>query len=228
MEPLWYFLSRALAVLIPLVLIGYAAGLWTGWIKWHTWKKEYSEVERDYHKLHDIHDVARATIPELEARRQALTDDIDLLAGKLGEFQQANESFEAESRRLNENLRAAKRNYEAMEEIWRGKITKAEIRILQLEADLEKAMASASGSSSPRFPEDPDPIKNGQTDVPQTAAGFSLENPPEDEPNRLIPFPAALGEIKEPAAVFPAQQSPPVREAPKKNPRKAANKRRAM
>lgn len=224
MEPLFYFLSRALAVLIPLVLIGYAAGLWTGWIKWHTWKKEYSEVERDYHKLHDIHDVARATIPELEARRQALTNDIDLLAGKLGEFQQANESFEAESRRLNENLRAAKRNYEAMEEIWRGKITKAEIRILQLEAELNKA----TGAAPPSFPADSEPLANGQTDVPLTAAVSHSTGPAEDEPQRVIPFPSAFGEIPEPASVGPAPQSPTSREVPKKNPGKASSKRRAM
>jgi hypothetical protein len=150
MEPVWYFMSRATGTLIPLILISFGAGVWMGWIKWHTWKKEYNEVERDYHKLHDIHDVARQTIPELEARRAALTDEIGQLEGLLGKFKEANESYEAESRRLNESLRATKRNYEAMEDIWRGKITKAEVRIIELEAALEgRGQAAAAPMAAP-------------------------------------------------------------------------------
>ena len=233
METLWFFLTRALAVLIPLVLIGYAAGLWTGWIKWHTWKKEYGEVERDYHKLHDIHDVARATIPELEARRQSLTDDISLLAGRLGEFQEANESFEAESKRLNENLRASKRNYEAMEEIWRNKITKAEIRILQLEAELESASASSTPASVPAstppssLPDPPDDSFPGETrpvGLPPPAIEPASAISPDTETARLIPFPPALGESLETPAITSAR----IFAAGKESPRKAPRKQRAM
>lgn len=241
METLWFFLTRALAVLIPLVLIGYAAGLWTGWIKWHTWKKEYGEVERDYHKLHDIHDVARATIPELEARRQSLTDDISLLAGRLGEFQQANESFEAESKRLNENLRASKRNYEAMEEIWRNKITKAEIRILQLEADLESASASstpapvpattpasAAPSSIPDPPADTFPGETGPVALPLLPIEPASAIYPGNETGRLIPFPPALGETQETPAITSARIFAAGMESPQKSPRKAPRVQRAM
>ena len=177
MEPVWYFMSRATGTLIPLLLISFGAGVWMGWIKWHTWKKEYNEVERDYHKLHDIHDAARQTIPELEARRAALTDEIGNLEELLGKFKEANESYEAESRRLNETLRATKRNYEAMEEVWRGKITQAEIRIIALENALERRV---KGATSPvaHLPELP----------METLPGLEMEI--SADAGRLIPFPA--------------------------------------
>jgi len=175
MEPVWYFMSRATGTLIPLLLISFGAGVWMGWIKWHTWKKEYNEVERDYHKLHDIHDVARQTIPELEARRAALTDEIGQLEGLLGKFKEANDGYEAESMRLNESLRATKRNYEAMEDIWRGKITKAEVRIIELEAALEGRGQIAS--------------KPVAAPAPETAGEPLQEGDPSTDSGRLIPFP---------------------------------------
>lgn len=175
MEPVWYFMSRAVGTLLPLLLISFGAGLWMGWIKWHTWKKEYSEVERDYHKLHDIHDVARQTIPELEGRREALTQEIGQLEDLLGKIKEANESYEAESFRLNENLRATKRNYEAMEDIWRGKIAKAEIRIIELETALNRQPASPQ--------------------APSLAEAETMESSGEEAANsRLIPFPPPEGE----------------------------------
>ena len=145
MEPVWYFISRAVGTLIPILLVSYAAGLWTGWIKWHTWKREYNEVERDYHKLHDIHDVARATIPELEQRRQALTEEIQQKEDALERIREANEKYEEESQKLNQSLRATKRNYEAMEDIWRGKIAAADIRIIELETALKYARHGGTG-----------------------------------------------------------------------------------
>jgi hypothetical protein len=168
-------MSRAVGTLLPLLLISFGAGLWMGWIKWHTWKKEYSEVERDYHKLHDIHDVARQTIPELEGRREALTQEIGQLEDLLGKIKEANESYEAESFRLNENLRATKRNYEAMEDIWRGKIAKAEIRIIELETALSRQAAP---------PQAPSLVE----------AGTMESSGEETADHRLIPFPPPEGE----------------------------------
>lgn len=181
MEPVWYFISRALGTLIPLLLVSYAAGLWTGWIKWHTWKREYTEVERDYHKLHDIHDVARATIPELEQRRQALTDEIQQKEEALEKIREANELYEEESRKLNQSLRATKRNYEAMEDIWRGKIAAAEVRIIELETALKLA-----GGRDGRDQRDSRDQKDVQDGVALVGEGVGAEG--SGEGDGLVPF----------------------------------------
>ncbi|MDB6069715.1 MAG: hypothetical protein JWL81_886 [Verrucomicrobiales bacterium] len=219
MEPVWYFISRAVGTLIPLLLLSYASGLWTGWIKWHTWKREYNEVERDYHKLHDIHDVARATIPELEQRRQALTDEILQKEDALERIREANEKYEEESRKLNQSLHATKRNYEAMEDIWRGKIAAADIRIIELETALKHAGERGQGAlvKDERDKKDKKDGKDGKDDAGADAervagdgagmgeeAGKSLvpaENPavaeaagprPAEEQDRLFLFPTPV------------------------------------
>jgi hypothetical protein len=199
MEPFWYFITRAASTLIPLLLLAYGAGLWTGWIKWHTWKREYQAVETDYHKLHDIHDVARATIPELEQRREALSGEIQGLEDLLGQYKDANERFEAESHRLNQSLRATKRNYEALEDIWRVKLATAELRIQKLEALLPRESTPAGMAA--HAPSDP-------------IAPESMEGQADQDGHRLIPFPAsgaetaaAAGETAPPAKVPAAAAS---------------------
>ncbi len=179
MEPFWYSITRAASTLIPLLLLAYGAGLWTGWIKWHTWKREYQAVETDYHKLHDIHDVARATIPELEQRREALTGEIQGLEDLLGQYKDANEKFEAESLRLNQNLRATKRNYEALEDIWRVKLATAELRIQELESLLPRESTAAGMAAK----------SHADLIPPGTPEGQASE-----EGHRLIPFPASVVE----------------------------------
>lgn len=217
MEPVWYFLSRAAATLIPLILIAFGAGLWAGWIKWHTWKREYNAVERDYHKLHDIHDVARATIPELEQRREALTGEIGQLEGLLGEYKDANEKFQAESERLNASLRATKRNYEALEEIWRVKLATAELRIQHLEASLAQGPMASVQATSPRTHSSE--LTSQNETIASSEAVAEADTRPEDDEKRLIPFPAATtGEL----LPLPNFQTNP---APQKTSKKSKNRR---
>lgn len=220
MEPAWYFLTRATATLIPLILAAFGAGLWMGWIKWHPWKREYSEVEKDYHKLHDIHDVARATIPELEARRKALTDEIDGLEGLLGRYQDANAKYEAESRRLNEALRAQKRNFDSLEDIWRSKLHMAEARV----ADLERSLGrEPTARTVPVAAPEPVPAPAVRHPEPEPEIQAEAEET-EAEPSRLIPFPELTLE-SEPVRKPAAAAAVPASEAPR---RAKAKKRRAV
>lgn len=210
MEPAWYFLTRATATLIPLILAAFGAGLWMGWIKWHPWKREYSEVEKDYHKLHDIHDVARATIPELEARRKALTDEIDGLEGLLGRYQDANAKYEAESRRLNEALRAQKRNFDALEDIWRNKLSLAEARIADLERSLgREPTARTAPVAAPAPAAVATPVAASAPAIHRPEPVMEMETAPDKtETSRLIPFPELTLEA-EPARTTTASVSAP-------------------
>lgn len=210
MEPFWYFITRAASTLIPLLLVAYGAGLWTGWIKWHTWKREYQAVETDYHKLHDIHDVARATIPELEERRGALAGEIQGLEGLLGQYKDANEKFEAESQRLNQSLRATKRNYEALEDIWRVKLATAELRIQELEALVPGKSTAAAPAGSNTAPQAADAAKQA-----------------DDDNHRLIPFPAHAADTAPIAGETAAPSAAPSVAASAKSARKIKG-RRAM
>ncbi len=207
MEPVWYFISRAALTLIPLLLISFGAGLWLGWIKWHTWKREYHSVEQDYHKLHDIHDTARIVIPELEQHREVLSDEVQNLSGVLDEYKVANQKFEAESARLNEKMRVTKRNYEALEDIWRVKLATAEFRISELEAQLQNSVLALGTVSSPA--------------APAAVPIASLVPPPVEKPTHLIPFPTPTAE----SAPSPIASTPAPSAAPAKKPRKTKSRK---